>query len=91
MKFSYGLCFSLDLINGAQEQCELPPMDGFPHCEGKIKVGEQFLILLCVFYWKINVPCKRSLRDKGIKQEQLGQIRGDLGVCVAAALLTSSL
>lgn len=28
----------LDLINGAQEQCELPPMDGFPHCEGKIKV-----------------------------------------------------
>lgn len=50
MKFSYGLCFSLDLINGAQEQCELPPMDGFPHCEGKIKVGEQFLILLCVFY-----------------------------------------
>ncbi|XP_058050072.1 alpha-1,6-mannosylglycoprotein 6-beta-N-acetylglucosaminyltransferase A [Ahaetulla prasina] len=26
-----------DLINGAQEQCELPPMDGFPHCEGKIK------------------------------------------------------
>uniref|UniRef100_A0A8B9BEU1 alpha-1,6-mannosyl-glycoprotein 6-beta-N-acetylglucosaminyltransferase n=1 Tax=Anser brachyrhynchus TaxID=132585 RepID=A0A8B9BEU1_9AVES len=33
----YGLCFSLDLINGAQEQCELPPMDGFPHCEGKIK------------------------------------------------------
>ncbi|XP_009954965.1 PREDICTED: alpha-1,6-mannosylglycoprotein 6-beta-N-acetylglucosaminyltransferase A, partial [Leptosomus discolor] len=25
------------LINGAQEQCELPPMDGFPHCEGKIK------------------------------------------------------
>nr|XP_009508489.1 PREDICTED: alpha-1,6-mannosylglycoprotein 6-beta-N-acetylglucosaminyltransferase A [Phalacrocorax carbo] len=27
----------MDLINGAQEQCELPPMDGFPHCEGKIK------------------------------------------------------
>ncbi|XP_029461215.1 alpha-1,6-mannosylglycoprotein 6-beta-N-acetylglucosaminyltransferase A isoform X1 [Rhinatrema bivittatum] len=26
-----------DLINGAQEQCELPPMDGFPHCEGKVK------------------------------------------------------
>ncbi|XP_077176352.1 alpha-1,6-mannosylglycoprotein 6-beta-N-acetylglucosaminyltransferase A [Paroedura picta] len=26
-----------DLINGVQEQCELPPMDGFPHCEGKIK------------------------------------------------------
>ncbi|XP_053109583.1 alpha-1,6-mannosylglycoprotein 6-beta-N-acetylglucosaminyltransferase A [Hemicordylus capensis] len=26
-----------DLINGAQEQCELPPMDGFPHCEGKTK------------------------------------------------------
>ncbi|MGH0148994.1 UNVERIFIED_CONTAM: hypothetical protein FKN15_021178 [Acipenser sinensis] len=27
-----------DLINGAQEQCELPPMDGFPHCEGKVKI-----------------------------------------------------
>lgn len=26
-----------DIINGAQEKCELPPMDGFPHCEGKIK------------------------------------------------------
>ncbi|XP_078259557.1 alpha-1,6-mannosylglycoprotein 6-beta-N-acetylglucosaminyltransferase A [Rhinoraja longicauda] len=26
-----------DLINGAQEQCELPPMDGFPHCESKLK------------------------------------------------------
>ncbi|XP_043930870.1 alpha-1,6-mannosylglycoprotein 6-beta-N-acetylglucosaminyltransferase A [Protopterus annectens] len=26
-----------DLLNGAQEQCELPPMDGFPHCEGKVK------------------------------------------------------
>ncbi|CAL8406486.1 unnamed protein product, partial [Arctogadus glacialis] len=26
-----------DLLNGAQEKCELPPMDGFPHCEGKVK------------------------------------------------------
>ncbi|XP_039613233.1 alpha-1,6-mannosylglycoprotein 6-beta-N-acetylglucosaminyltransferase A [Polypterus senegalus] len=26
-----------DLINGAQEHCELPSMDGFPHCEGKLK------------------------------------------------------
>ncbi|KAM9304771.1 alpha-1,6-mannosylglycoprotein 6-beta-N-acetylglucosaminyltransferase A [Gastrophryne carolinensis] len=26
-----------DLISGAQEQCELPPMDGYPHCEGKLK------------------------------------------------------
>ncbi|XP_028998504.1 alpha-1,6-mannosylglycoprotein 6-beta-N-acetylglucosaminyltransferase A-like [Betta splendens] len=26
-----------DLLNGAQEKCELPPLDGFPHCEGKIK------------------------------------------------------
>ncbi|XP_053568485.1 alpha-1,6-mannosylglycoprotein 6-beta-N-acetylglucosaminyltransferase A [Bombina bombina] len=26
-----------DLLNGAQEQCELPPMDGYPHCEGKVK------------------------------------------------------
>ncbi|KAG8432244.1 hypothetical protein GDO86_016763 [Hymenochirus boettgeri] len=26
-----------DIINGAQEQCELPPMDGYPHCEGKVK------------------------------------------------------
>ncbi|XP_075037066.1 alpha-1,6-mannosylglycoprotein 6-beta-N-acetylglucosaminyltransferase A isoform X2 [Mixophyes fleayi] len=26
-----------DLINGAQEQCDLPPMDGYPHCEGKVK------------------------------------------------------
>nr|XP_006636301.1 PREDICTED: alpha-1,6-mannosylglycoprotein 6-beta-N-acetylglucosaminyltransferase A [Lepisosteus oculatus] len=26
-----------DLLNGAQETCELPPMDGFPHCEGKLK------------------------------------------------------
>ncbi|MBZ3890098.1 Alpha-1,6-mannosylglycoprotein 6-beta-N-acetylglucosaminyltransferase A [Sciurus carolinensis] len=26
-----------DIINGAQEKCVLPPMDGYPHCEGKIK------------------------------------------------------
>uniref|UniRef100_UPI00358FC16B alpha-1,6-mannosylglycoprotein 6-beta-N-acetylglucosaminyltransferase A n=1 Tax=Myxine glutinosa TaxID=7769 RepID=UPI00358FC16B len=26
-----------DLLNGAQEQCELPERDGFPHCEAKIK------------------------------------------------------
>uniref|UniRef100_A0A8D0C6L4 alpha-1,6-mannosyl-glycoprotein 6-beta-N-acetylglucosaminyltransferase n=1 Tax=Salvator merianae TaxID=96440 RepID=A0A8D0C6L4_SALMN len=32
-----GTMTAYDLINGAQEQCELPPMDGFPHCEGKIK------------------------------------------------------
>ncbi|XP_073692704.1 alpha-1,6-mannosylglycoprotein 6-beta-N-acetylglucosaminyltransferase A [Garra rufa] len=26
-----------DLLNGAQEKCELPSLDGFPHCEGKLK------------------------------------------------------
>ncbi|KAF5904010.1 alpha-1,6-mannosylglycoprotein 6-beta-N-acetylglucosaminyltransferase A-like, partial [Clarias magur] len=26
-----------DLLGGAQEKCELPPLDGFPHCEGKMK------------------------------------------------------
>ncbi|XP_030627818.1 alpha-1,6-mannosylglycoprotein 6-beta-N-acetylglucosaminyltransferase A [Chanos chanos] len=26
-----------DLLNGAQERCELPLLDGFPHCEGKMK------------------------------------------------------
>uniref|UniRef100_A0A8C4QVY5 alpha-1,6-mannosyl-glycoprotein 6-beta-N-acetylglucosaminyltransferase n=1 Tax=Eptatretus burgeri TaxID=7764 RepID=A0A8C4QVY5_EPTBU len=26
-----------ELLNGAQEQCELPERDGFPHCEAKIK------------------------------------------------------
>ncbi|OBS72070.1 hypothetical protein A6R68_13353, partial [Neotoma lepida] len=26
-----------DIINGVQEKCVLPPMDGYPHCEGKIK------------------------------------------------------
>lgn len=26
-----------DLLNGAQEKCEFPPLDGFPHCEGKLK------------------------------------------------------
>uniref|UniRef100_A0A672P0D2 alpha-1,6-mannosyl-glycoprotein 6-beta-N-acetylglucosaminyltransferase n=1 Tax=Sinocyclocheilus grahami TaxID=75366 RepID=A0A672P0D2_SINGR len=26
-----------DLLNGAQEKCELPLLDGFPHCEGKLK------------------------------------------------------
>ncbi|OCT60971.1 hypothetical protein XELAEV_18046997mg [Xenopus laevis] len=26
-----------DIINGAQEHCELPPMDGYPHCEAKTK------------------------------------------------------
>uniref|UniRef100_A0A8C2BD47 alpha-1,6-mannosyl-glycoprotein 6-beta-N-acetylglucosaminyltransferase n=1 Tax=Cyprinus carpio TaxID=7962 RepID=A0A8C2BD47_CYPCA len=25
-----------DLLNGAQEKCELPSLDGFPHCEGKL-------------------------------------------------------
>lgn len=36
-------CFSsfTDIINGAQEKCVLPPMDGYPHCEGKIKVRPQ--------------------------------------------------
>lgn len=28
-----------DLLNGAQEKCELPPLEGFPHCEGKLKVS----------------------------------------------------
>uniref|UniRef100_A0A3Q3B1E3 alpha-1,6-mannosyl-glycoprotein 6-beta-N-acetylglucosaminyltransferase n=1 Tax=Kryptolebias marmoratus TaxID=37003 RepID=A0A3Q3B1E3_KRYMA len=26
-----------DLLNGAQEKCELPPLEGFPHCESKLK------------------------------------------------------
>uniref|UniRef100_A0A3P9LBH0 alpha-1,6-mannosyl-glycoprotein 6-beta-N-acetylglucosaminyltransferase n=1 Tax=Oryzias latipes TaxID=8090 RepID=A0A3P9LBH0_ORYLA len=26
-----------DLLTGAQERCELPPLDGFPHCESKLK------------------------------------------------------
>uniref|UniRef100_A0A4W4HT68 alpha-1,6-mannosyl-glycoprotein 6-beta-N-acetylglucosaminyltransferase n=1 Tax=Electrophorus electricus TaxID=8005 RepID=A0A4W4HT68_ELEEL len=26
-----------DLLNGAQEKCELPVLDGFPHCESKMK------------------------------------------------------
>ncbi|KAJ8388363.1 hypothetical protein AAFF_G00133890 [Aldrovandia affinis] len=26
-----------DLLNGAQEKCELPALDGFPHCEDKMK------------------------------------------------------
>uniref|UniRef100_UPI004038F13A alpha-1,6-mannosylglycoprotein 6-beta-N-acetylglucosaminyltransferase A-like n=1 Tax=Callospermophilus lateralis TaxID=76772 RepID=UPI004038F13A len=26
-----------DIINGAREKCVLPPMDGYPHYEGKIK------------------------------------------------------
>lgn len=30
--------FFADIINGVQEKCVLPPMDGYPHCEGKIKV-----------------------------------------------------
>ena len=30
-----------DIINGAQEKCVLPPMDGYPHCEGKIKVSQE--------------------------------------------------
>ncbi|XP_031708201.1 alpha-1,6-mannosylglycoprotein 6-beta-N-acetylglucosaminyltransferase A [Anarrhichthys ocellatus] len=25
-----------DLLNGAQEKCELPSLEGFPHCEGKV-------------------------------------------------------
>lgn len=29
---------SSDLLNGAQEKCELPSLEGFPHCEGKMKV-----------------------------------------------------
>uniref|UniRef100_A0A673YKM0 alpha-1,6-mannosyl-glycoprotein 6-beta-N-acetylglucosaminyltransferase n=1 Tax=Salmo trutta TaxID=8032 RepID=A0A673YKM0_SALTR len=32
-----GTMTAYDLLNGAQEKCELPPMDGFPHCEGKVK------------------------------------------------------
>uniref|UniRef100_A0A8C7YYS1 alpha-1,6-mannosyl-glycoprotein 6-beta-N-acetylglucosaminyltransferase n=1 Tax=Oryzias sinensis TaxID=183150 RepID=A0A8C7YYS1_9TELE len=31
------LCVLADLLTGAQERCELPPLDGFPHCESKIK------------------------------------------------------
>ncbi|TRY91996.1 hypothetical protein DNTS_013797 [Danionella cerebrum] len=26
-----------DLLKGVQETCELPSLDGFPHCEGKLK------------------------------------------------------
>lgn len=41
------LCFWFftDIINGVQEKCVLPPMDGYPHCEGKIKVRQP----LCLF------------------------------------------
>lgn len=35
----FSVSHSSDLLNGAQEKCELPPLDGFPHCEGKLKVN----------------------------------------------------
>lgn len=37
-----------DIINGAQEKCVLPPMDGYPHCEGKIKVRPKCHIFICI-------------------------------------------
>lgn len=42
--FSPSLSLSLppDLLNGAQEKCELPSLDGFPHCEGKLKVNHSY-------------------------------------------------
>ncbi|KAJ8253273.1 hypothetical protein GJAV_G00210990 [Gymnothorax javanicus] len=40
-----------DLLNGAQEKCELPPLDGFPHCEGKLKWMKDM--------WKSD-PCYNS-------------------------------
>ena len=39
------LLFFADIINGVQEKCVLPPMDGYPHCEGKVKVKYK----LCLF------------------------------------------
>lgn len=38
---SFSLFFLSDLLSGAQEKCELPPLDGFPHCEGKLKVNHR--------------------------------------------------
>lgn len=35
----FSLCVFADLLNGAQEKCEVPSLDGFPHCEGKVKVS----------------------------------------------------
>ena len=49
-----------DIINGAQEKCVLPPMDGYPHCEGKIKVRRKgcpfFPILLSLHQQPLASP-----------------------------------
>ena len=37
-----------DIINGAQEKCILPPMDGYPHCEGKIKVRQKWCLFILI-------------------------------------------
>lgn len=45
--FSWMSFVSSDLLNGAQEKCELPPLEGFPHCEGKLKVSHIITDDLC--------------------------------------------
>ncbi|KAI1237357.1 hypothetical protein IHE44_0014622 [Lamprotornis superbus] len=54
-----------DLINGAQEQCELPPMDGFPHCEGKIKVEN----------WCPRLPWRAKNPNEETDQKTVAEIR----------------
>uniref|UniRef100_A0A8C1TMZ8 alpha-1,6-mannosyl-glycoprotein 6-beta-N-acetylglucosaminyltransferase n=1 Tax=Cyprinus carpio TaxID=7962 RepID=A0A8C1TMZ8_CYPCA len=52
-----------DLLNGAQEKCELPSLDGFPHCEGKLKVSvspsrSESLFNYCVL--SLSYVCKND-------------------------------
>lgn len=58
---------SADLLNGAQEKCELPSLEGFPHCEGKLKVNGihadtyrdgSFQHLLLLFWFMLETHCK---------------------------------
>lgn len=54
-----------DIINGAQEKCVLPPMDGYPHCEGKIKVRSSDVCLFPSSSFCVPFPKGRasSLRE----------------------------
>lgn len=55
-----------DLLNGAQEKCELPPLEGFPHCEGKLKVNHTHWLTntshlhVCVSLWRRSLICEQA-------------------------------
>uniref|UniRef100_A0A672FEQ5 alpha-1,6-mannosyl-glycoprotein 6-beta-N-acetylglucosaminyltransferase n=1 Tax=Salarias fasciatus TaxID=181472 RepID=A0A672FEQ5_SALFA len=71
-----------DLLNGAQEKCELPPLDGFPHCEGKLKwMKEMWRSDSCYSSYGVENWCPRLPWRTKILNEEIDR-RGQVGASI---------